>query len=309
MDREAFLDLPVEEIAQRVREFGPKVCVFPINGTRRWFVLEHPELASAELGETYLRITGQRHIELYRLFFDHGIQTLLTPIFGPDLLARGDDYEALLERGLLWFAQDQAFLDFYDAYGVRVRIYGDARRHLVDSPFAPALDAYDELVARTACHQNHRLFFGVCAHDAAETVARIGIRFQEAHGRPPSKREIVEAYYGEWVEPVDLFIGFADRPAVFDMPLVTTGSEDLYFTVSPSLYLNVQTLRLILYDQMFARQVDDADYGELSPADWQTMEKLYTRNNNNVLGLGRRDQSGTVWYPTPQVDLPSEMTG
>jgi tuberculosinol/isotuberculosinol synthase len=165
------------------------------------------------------------------------------------------------------------------------------------------------MAKRTALHQRHRLFFGVCAHDAAETVARIGIRFQEEQGRPPSKREIVEAYYGEWIEPVDLFIGFADRPAVFDMPLIATGSEDLYFTVSPSLYLDAHTLRLILYDHMFARRVDDADYGELSPTDWQALAELYTRNRNHVLGLGRRDRSGSFWYPVPQVDLPPEMTG
>ena len=40
MELESFLQLPLEEAARLVRADGPKVAVFPINGTRRWFMLE-----------------------------------------------------------------------------------------------------------------------------------------------------------------------------------------------------------------------------------------------------------------------------
>lgn len=301
MDIETFQSLPTEEVARLVRETGPKVCVFPVNGTRRWFMLEHPERAATDL--TYLRFGGRRLIELYELFFDHGIDTLLTPIFGPDLLERGDEYKQLLLPGLLWFAQDQGFLEFYDAYDVRVRVYGDARRYLQDTPYAHVLDDFDELARRTAAHRRHRLFFGVCAHDATETIAEIGVRFYREHSRLPDKRQIVKAYYGEHVEPVDLFIGF-DRPAAFDMPLIATGSEDLYFAVAPSLYLDAYTLRAILYDHLYARRVDETGYAELSPEDWQTLADFYALNRRHVLGLGCRHSSGNFWYPLPQVELP-----
>jgi len=122
MEIETFLNLPTAEVARLVRAAGPQVCVFPINGTRRWFMLEYPEQAATDLTDAYLRITWQRQLELYKLFFDHGIDTLLTPIFGPDLLERGEEYRQLLEPGLLWFTQDQDMLDFYHAYDVRVRV-------------------------------------------------------------------------------------------------------------------------------------------------------------------------------------------
>jgi len=38
---ENFLELPAKEVAQLVRDSGPKVVVFPINGIRRWFMLEY----------------------------------------------------------------------------------------------------------------------------------------------------------------------------------------------------------------------------------------------------------------------------
>jgi tuberculosinol/isotuberculosinol synthase len=301
MDLETFSSLPSPEVACLVREIGPKVCVFPINGTRRWFVLEYPEKAATNFTETYLTISGQRHLELYKLFFDHGIDTLVTPIFGPDLLERGDDYRTLLEQGLLWFAQNEEFLEFYDTYDVRVHIYGDAERYLQGTPYADALEAYEAVAQHTADYQSHRLFFGVCAHDATEAVAAFSVDFYQEHARLPTKQESVAAYYGEYVQPVDLFIGFADRPAVFDMPLIATGSEDLYFTVAPSPYLDARTLRAILYDFMYARRVDDAGYETLSPEDWRAMEAFYTQNRHRVLGLGRRHQSGSFWYPVPQV--------
>jgi tuberculosinol/isotuberculosinol synthase len=308
MNKGEFQNLSMEEIRCLVREAGVDVCVFPINGTRRWFILEHGLGAGESFVTSYLETSGQRHIELYRLIFDHGIDTLVTPIFGPDLLERGDEYRALLKRGLTWFARDQSFLAFYSDYDVRVRIYGDAERQFQNTPYAEALKAYAELEAHTASHQQRRLFFGVCAHDAAETVARLGIRFHQEHGRPPTKREIVEAYYGEYVDKVDLFIG-SDRPAVYDMPLIATGSEDLYFTVSPSPYLDTQTFRAILYDHLYARRVNDDEYRELSADERETMEAFYDLNRRGVLGLGTKGRGGRVWYPLPQVRLPASDGG
>jgi hypothetical protein len=303
MTLEEFQNLPTEEVARLVRAAGPKVCVFPINGTRRWFMLEHPE--KPPLGETFLRAVWQRQTEMYKMLFAHGVDTLLTPIFGPDLLERGEEYVKLVLPGLLWCAQNQDILGFYEACDVRVRVYGDTRRYLNNTPYACVLEAYEELARRTAAHRSHRLFFGVCAHDAAETVAEIGARFYQEHGRLPTRREIVKAYYGEYVEPASFFIGF-DRPVAFDFPLLDTGNVDLYFTVSPSPYLDERGLRTILYDHLYTRRVDESGYGELEPQDRAWMEAFYQVNLGRTIGIGM--QRGGVWYPLPQVQLPADST-
>lgn len=302
MKEKTFYKLPVAEVAQLIREAGVEVCVFPINGTRRWFALEYGNVDGENLERSYLEISGRRHIKLYQLLFDHGIDTLVTPIFGPDILKRGEAYQAMLDRGLVWFAQSKDFLDFYTDYDVRVQVYGDVERHLRGTPYERAIEVYEGLKQRTASHERRRLFFGVCANDATETVAEIGIRFQQDHGRAPNRQEILEAYYGEYIPPVDIYIG-SDRPSAFDMPLIATGSEDLYFTVSPSPYLDADTLRAILYDHLYARTVDDRSYDTLAPRDWQVMDEFYTDNRGAVLGLGRKHSSGCFWYPLPQVIL------
>jgi tuberculosinol/isotuberculosinol synthase len=303
VDTETFQNLPTAEVARLVRAAGPKVCVFPINGTRRWFMLEHNWEQDVDSPAMYLEVMIQRHVELYQLLFDHGLGTLLTPSFGPDIMERGEDYVQMAAEGLSRLATHPKLLEFYEAYQVRVRFYGDYRKFFDPTPYAYLSDRFDEVTARTLSHNRHRLFFGLFAHDATETVAEIAVRFYQKHGRLPDKRQIVTAYYGEYVEPVDLFIGF-DKFCAFDMPLVATGEEDLYFTVSPSPYLTVRQLRDILYDHLYTRCQGEPDYVAMEPGDWALMRDFYRANSGKTLGVGTKQKHGGFWYPLPQVELP-----
>jgi adenosine tuberculosinyltransferase len=303
LDRTLFLALPDDQMADVVRQSGVKVCVFPINGTRRWYLLEHAAAMDADPIATYMDITGERHLEIYKMFFDHGIDTLLTPVFGPDLLERGDVYiERVGAYGLARLAEHPDFLRFYDEYQVRVGFYGDYRQWFAPTPYAGLCDKFDAIQARTANYARHRLFFGVFANDAAESVANLAIQYYLEHGRPPKKNDLVEMYYGEAIAPVDFFIGF-DKLSAFDMPLVATGSEDLYFTTAPSPYLSSYQLRNILYDQIFMRKIEEQDYAALSEEDLQWMQKFYRVNQNNTMGIG--SVRGGIWYPLSSVEWPA----
>lgn len=296
-----FLTVPDAEVARVVRAAGPKVCVFPINGTRRWFLLNQPAETGDDSGWAYLAAIEQRHIDLYRLLFDHGVDTLLTPAFGPDLLERGDEYVRMAGEGLARLCTAQHFLDFYHRYQVRVRFYGDTRRWLQNTPLHFLLELFDGLAERTRSHNRHRLFIGLFANDPAETVAELGVRYYQQHGRLPGRRELVTMYYGEYVEPVSLFIGF-DRFSAFDMPLLATGSEDLYFTANPSPDLTARQLRQILYDHLFTRRVEEPDYAAMPPEDLEWMRAFYRLNQERTLGIGAC--KGGIWYPLPQIEWP-----
>ncbi len=301
---ETFLDWPTEQVAEVVRAHGPRVCVFPINGTRRWFLLEHPPESEENFVLDYLGLMVKRHLELYRLFFDHGVAYLLTPIFGPDLFSeRSEAYTRFAVDGMALLAEHPAFLDFYRDYDVKVRCYGDYHKYLAPTPYAYLEDLFDEVMEKTAAHQTHHLLFGVFAHDATETVAELSVHYYQEHDRIPDKRTLVELYYGEYVPPVDLFIGF-DKFAAFDMPLVTTGHEDLYFTVAPSLYMESRQLRTILYDHLYTRRQEETDYEELTETDWQAMHTFYHDNREQTLGVGAIHPRGNFWYPLPQVVPP-----
>jgi hypothetical protein len=83
------------------------------------------------------------------------------------------------------------------------------------------------------------------------------------------------------------------------MPILATGTEDLYFTTSPTPYLTRKQLRVILFDHLYARK-GEPDYGDFTEEDWERMRNFYRMNENNTLGVGAK--IGQVWYPLPQVN-------
>jgi len=296
MNREAFLQLPAAGVAKLVRAAGPQVCVFPINGTRRWFALEHTLDPADDAFEKYLDISIRKHVELCSLIFDHGIDTLLTPVFGSELLTRGNEYARKVGiNGLVRTAGDPAFLEFFKNYKVRVRFYGDYRKHLASTSFAHALESLDKVTELTKNNTSFNLFFGVFADDATQTLAELSIRHFQKEGNIPSRRQLVEQYYGEYIEPASLFIGF-DKFSVFDYPMLNVGNEDLYFSISPSPYMTEKQLRLILYDHTFERKNAEPDYASLSQSELQNLREYYRLHQDEALGVGEIKEG--LWTPS-----------
>lgn len=287
------MELPSEKIAQLARENNPQVCCFPINGTRRWYLFEGKQ------GENYLEKVARRHVEVYRMLFNHGLTTLLAPVFGSELLDRGPEYLKLAAEGMAWLATEPLFLDFYQEFGVRVHFYGDYRKQLAATPYAYLSELFDEVTQKTSRNSRYRIFFGVFAGNAASTVAEYSVRYYSKNNSVPAEHLIEEMYYGEYIGPVSLFIGF-DKFWVFDMPLLSTENTNLYFTVSPSLYLNERQLRSILYDHLYTRSAPEPDYETLSPQAKQRMQDFYKANADNIHGLGILHDG--IWFPRQKLE-------
>jgi hypothetical protein len=133
------------------------------------------------------------------------------------------------------------------------------------------------------------LFYGVCGDSAVSIVTQRAVEL----GRALSHEEAVKAFYGEPVSPADLFIGF-DAPTAFDMPLLDKGGVDLYFTLSPSPYLDRTTVRKILYDWIFVRNGRGAAYPSLASEALEHMREYYRMSHRSVIGYGKRRDG--IWY-------------
>jgi tuberculosinol/isotuberculosinol synthase len=285
---EAFQTLPVEEVARLVKANGPTVCVFPINGTRRWYLLQSgPE-------SDYMDLATKRHIEIYRMLFRHGIDSLLAPMFGPDLIERGPAYVKMAVEGLTQLTNRPDFLQLYQDCGLRVHFYGDYRKAFATTPHAPVCDLFDEITRQTAANTGGGLYYGVFANNAVGTTAELSMRFHKQYGRAPQEDELLEMYYGETISPANIFIGF-DKFCAFDMPLIASENTDLYFTASPSLYLSERQLRAILYDHMFTRRAAEPDYESMTPEAKARLAAFYQTNAETTFGLG--DLQDGIWYP------------
>jgi tuberculosinol/isotuberculosinol synthase len=110
----------------------------------------------------------------------------------------------------------------------------------------------------------------------------------------PDKQTLVQKYYGEDLPPVSFFIGF-DKFSVFDMPLLSTGAEDLYFSLSPSPYMTQRQLRAILYDHIYVRRTLEPDYTKLTEDELAWLRNYYRDNKDYAFGVGRLKFN--LWFP------------
>jgi tuberculosinol/isotuberculosinol synthase len=210
-------------------------------------------------------------------------------------MRRGDEYTQRVGiDGLVRTATDPSYRQFFEQYDVRVRFYGDYREVLTGTPYEYALNSMYEVMAETKDNKSFRLFFGVFADEFTETVSRLSVEHYLAHNAIPDRQTLVQKYYGEDLPPVSLFIGF-DKFSVFDMPLLSTGEEDLYFSLSPSPYMTQQQLRSILYDHLYVRPAPEPDYTKLTKEERDWLREYYRKNRDYAFGVGKLKFN--LWLP------------
>ena len=289
-----WLRWPAERVSRWVAgRPTPPAMAWPFDGTRRWYLsyrLRHPDAPG-----DYLAVTARRQAELHRMVLSHGVSVLLVPLFGTELLRRGRAYVEYGLGGLRLLRDDAVYRKMHDA-GVRVRFYGDYEEALGALGLPHVLEVCRELTASTAGGDGPLLLFGLFADDPYATLARLSVEFASKEGRPPDRRELVEAYYGLPVPDLGLYLGFA-RHALFDVPLLATGEEDLYATLSPSPDLTEAQLREILYDHLVERRKPEPDYEGLSPDALIELVDYAERSRDKTLGVGRVDSTTGMWRP------------
>jgi adenosine tuberculosinyltransferase len=168
---------------------------------------------------------------------------------------------------------------------------------VLDTPtFRPILQECARLTSDTASGDGPLLLIGLFADAPYPTLARLSVKIAARRGRPPERRELIEGYYGLDVPDLSLYLGFA-QPALFDVPLVATGREDLYTTLTPSPDLTEVQLREILYDHLVTRRIPDPDYETLSAEARLALTEYNERYSGITLGVGRIDPITRVWTP------------
>jgi len=265
---------------------------WPFNGTRRWYLLHRRANPDAD---DYMKTLIRRQAQQHRSVFAHGVGVIVAPGFGAELLRRGSAYTLNVLGGLLQLADDEIYREMF-ACGVRLRFYGDYEETLDTPSFRPMLRACADLTAATEAGDGPLLMIGLFADAPYRTLTRLSIDFARERGYPPSRQELIEAYYGLPIPDLGLYLGFA-QPALFDVPLLATGQEDLYATLTPSPTLTEKQLREILYDHLVTRRVPEADYEALSEEALEGLAEYNERFHGATLGVGRIDPLTGMWIP------------
>jgi tuberculosinol/isotuberculosinol synthase len=213
-------------------------------------------------------------------------------------LKRGMEYMSKVGASMTLLAEGANFTDFYRQYDVRVHFYGEYRREFQGTEYAYITDLFDKSTVETAANKAHSLFYGVFGNDATQSIADLTIQYYNDHHQAPSRHELMEMYYGEYIEKADLFIGFGKFKA-FDYPMLNLGKESLYFTAAPSLFMTETLLKEILYDHIYLRPLSEPDYSTMTKGDLEAMQKFYQNNRALVFGVG--EMRGGIWYSKTKI--------
>lgn len=266
-----WLRIDDQQIAGIIRQKVSTAVLF-INGTRRWFMSQNVDWAN------YSQITGDAQRRVSQLMYEHGVQTLIQPVLGYDLIDRGPEYLKLaIEQGLAELAADEDFREWYHKTQIRVSLYGNWAAALTDLGFAKVANLLNELIAETGHYTRYRLLLGVFADEGLDNIVSLARTVNRG-------KELLTRYYGQPVEPINLIIG-SGQPAIWDLPLLDINKASLYFLQSPTFCLDRDILRRILYDHLYERVNDDELNDSLHGQTW---------GDAKVFGIGRRTRNGWV---------------
>ncbi len=294
MNKEEFLNLPIEDIRQLVlREDKPQTGVFITDGNRR-LVMTQTGLTpgSKDFYPTYLKIITESFMRNLTTFFTHGLNTLLFPLFGASLLERDKTFkqDVMPELVRLLF-QDEKWGSFYREYGIRVKTYGDMEPLHREFPGMDLEEKMKEREIATSGYTRHTLFYGFFSRGIFESSLEKKLNgFIETNHRGPSGKEWLELYYGEFVDTADFFITSTRLAGLGALPPFIYGKKTrMYTLVAPGVFaLNEKTYREILYDLLYGKSYHSKQYlNETSRKDIERLGDFYQQQRDRVIGTGK----------------------
>lgn len=311
ISKEDFLKLPTEDIREIVEKEGrPRVVTYQVDGGQKMNIYHYgldPE------SDNYWRDQALSQSRMIRenmtVLFGHGVKTIYAPILKIENWGRGKKYVSdAIEGGVKSILTSPEWLEFYEKYDVKVKIYGNMK-FLEESELSHLLELYKEIESKTSNHKSRKVFYGVpCGnrHDLPNVV-HDAIDFYRSNGREPTYDELTHLYYGDDTEDVDIFLRSTTVRDSDIMPLFVSGKIQMYFLVAPMfLSLTSQTYREILYDYLFCRTIGSSSRVHKGRTylenDLELIKEYYEKNRYKIFGIGR-NYSG-FWLPYLDLEDP-----
>lgn len=285
----------VEEVAQG------KTVVLASGGSSRWYFLEHGNTQQGYAGSEQFRDYGrrglQRIVEQASMMLDDGIRTVFAPGFAGGQGERNAEYV----DNLKWAYQvliNEVAQELYEEHRLGVLFRGSWKRLFDRLDASDLSERYEALEAQTRAKSDRWLVWFVAEDFIPESLLPGITRHLQETGTMPERVALCERYYGRPLDTVDIFIS-NNKFSVDGMCPPLLRLTDLYFTVSPSFYMDRTQWRHILYDYLFARRGHYRDYTTLEPEAVEDMRTFYRVNRGVTMGVGAYHQPSQTWRPSP----------
>jgi hypothetical protein len=301
---EEFNQLPSESVAALA---VPKVIVYAPGGTSRWYFLEHSQgqigYSKEEQFEHYTRLGMGRMIEHVGMMCADGAQTVFLVGFVPGQESRTEDYVRNAAR-FFHLLTDAKTRSFYDQQGVGVRFRGvwdEVARKLGREDVLHEMNRLEE---ETSDRKKWLVWLTGDNRDVLPpSVLPFVMEHYQQYGTLADRAALTEAYYGRPLSKVDLFLGH-NKPSVDSMTPPLLSLSDVYFSVTPSLYMDREGWRSILYDYLYLRRGQFRNYQAITPEALGELKLFYEHHWGLVMGVGERHEATQTWRPRMTAKTP-----
>jgi hypothetical protein len=294
LNQEAFLKLPAREVCRMVdRNERPHTGIFIADGNRR-LVMTHTGLTPEDDGfySAYPDLVTESFKHNLEVFFQHGLHTLLFPLFGPSLLTRTEAYRCKVMPELVrQLFKSRQWLSFYREQAIRIKAYGNLEILSREFPGLNLAEAIRECEQITAAHRKHRLFYGFFSTQVYDLAfIRQMQQFSQTQQRAPDRSELARLYYREPLRSADFFITSTRMGYLGALPPFAYGKNTRMYTLAaPGVFgLNETTYRKILYDLLLPEPGDPSSIKDTTPAGIDFLGEYYQRNRSRILGTGKQ---------------------
>lgn len=276
-----------------------KTVVFSPGGSSRWYFLEHGDVSvgysRADQFLDYTRRSLRRTIEIADMMFSDGIRTLFVVGVMPGQNKRDPEYRRNLAAAVEFMANQEA-QELYAQFDVGVLFRG-AWSEMFEALGLPHLfEKCSDLEHETAPQRERWLIWLTQDDPIPRSLVPLLADSLRTTGELPPQAALCTAYYGRPLTDIDIFIGHNKPTAASQFPPLLT-VNDLYFTVTPSYYLDQHQWRGILYDHLFTRGASYRDYTAFDPGAMDDLRAYYQANQGIVLGVGTQHASTQTWRP------------
>lgn len=277
-----------------------RVVVYAPGGTSRWYFLEYGDVAQGYGREEHFRDYARRSlgriVEQVGMMCADGIYTVLVVGFVSGQDARTEDYNRNVAQ-FFHFLTDSETRQVYDLHGVGVQFRGvwqDVARRLGRDD---VLDDMRTLEQDTNDRPSQLVWLTSDDRDVVPASLMPSFtRYYAETGEVMTREALCELYYGRQMSKVDIFLGH-NKLSLANLipPLMMPG--DLYFSVTPSLYMNPEMWRAVLYDHLFARHGHFRDYGSILPSAVEELRAFYQDHQGVIFGVGDQHEASQTWRP------------
>ena len=305
MDLSTFLSFDNKQIATLLHNAGSTCWAIALGGTRRAYLAQYGKLTDRSDVVSYFQWLENQQRQTFDQLYDMGVEIIIDIDYVPT--NRRHCYQLYAKQTIQGLVHSDNRRRWYDQRQFRVRAIGDlitlGRELDIPSLHMDFQRLTEETRTRSGPHLMY--FFRGDWTNIATEEAHLGYQLGTQLGRAPTQLELIQAFYGEEIPRLAVYVG-SGRPRmdIFRPPFIS-GAEDCYWSATSPVQLTLNDWRKIIYDHLYLRRTKGNREYFLDETSRREFTLATQTLNGCILGVGQKHKLG-FWMPEAHIDMTNQ---